>query len=160
VLKALAMVIFGLLLGMIGTDVNSGVARFSFDVPELSDGIEFVAVAMGMFGFAEIILNLEQKEKREVFTSKVTNLMPRMADLKRAFPAILRGTALGSVLGILPGGGALLSDPGRVHHGRDQTVVEAVEKQHAGQVRQIARSVLARAALPLHGRIPRCGDQA
>ncbi|HYF57392.1 MAG TPA: tripartite tricarboxylate transporter permease [Burkholderiaceae bacterium] len=109
VLKALAMVIFGLLLGMIGTDVNSGVARFSFDVPELSDGIEFVAVAMGMFGFAEIILNLEQGEKREVFTSKVTNLFPRMADFKVAFPAILRGTALGSVLGILPGGGAVLA---------------------------------------------------
>jgi TctA family transporter len=109
VLKALAMVIFGLLLGMIGTDVNSGVARFSFDVPELSDGIEFVAVAMGMFGFAEIILNLEQKEKREVFTSKVTNLFPQWDDLKRAFPAILRGTGLGSLLGILPGGGAVLA---------------------------------------------------
>jgi TctA family transporter len=109
VLKALAMVIFGLLLGMIGTDVNSGVARFSFDIPELSDGIEFVAVAMGMFGFAEIILNLEQKEKREVFTSKVTNLMPKWVDFRRAFPAILRGTALGSVLGILPGGGAVLA---------------------------------------------------
>ncbi|MCX7230326.1 MAG: tripartite tricarboxylate transporter permease [Burkholderiales bacterium] len=109
VIKALAMVIFGLLLGMIGTDVNSGVARFSFDIPELSDGIEFVAVAMGMFGFAEIILNLEQKENREVFTSKVTNLMPQWADFKRAFPAILRGTSLGSVLGILPGGGAVLA---------------------------------------------------
>ena len=109
VLKALAMVIFGLLLGMIGTDVNSGVARFSFDVPELSDGIEFVAVAMGMFGFAEIILNLEQKENREVFTSKITNLFPQWADLKRAFPAILRGTGLGSLLGILPGGGAVLA---------------------------------------------------
>jgi TctA family transporter len=94
---------------MIGTDVNSGVARFSFDVPELSDGIEFVAVAMGMFGFAEIILNLEQKEKREVFTSKVTNLMPRWDDFKQAFPAILRGTGLGSLLGILPGGGAILA---------------------------------------------------
>jgi putative tricarboxylic transport membrane protein len=109
VLKALAMVIFGLLLGMIGTDVNSGVARFSFDIPELSDGIEFVAVAMGMFGFAEIILNLEQKENREVFTSKITNLFPQWADLKRAFPAILRGTGLGSLLGILPGGGAVLA---------------------------------------------------
>ena len=109
VLKALAMVIFGLLLGMIGTDVNSGVARFSFDVPELSDGIEFVAVAMGMFGFAEIILNLEQKENREVFTSKITNLFPQWDDLKRAFPAILRGTGLGSLLGILPGGGAVLA---------------------------------------------------
>ena len=109
VLKALCMVLFGLLLGMIGTDVNSGVARFSFDVPELSDGIEFVAVAMGMFGFAEIILNLEQKENREVFTNKVTNLMPRWDDFKQAFPAILRGTGLGSVLGILPGGGAILA---------------------------------------------------
>jgi putative tricarboxylic transport membrane protein len=109
VFKALAMVVFGLLLGMIGTDVNSGVARFSFDVPELSDGIEFVAVAMGMFGFAEIILNLEQKEKREVFTAKVTGLMPRMDDFKKAFPAILRGTSLGSLLGILPGGGAVLA---------------------------------------------------
>ncbi len=109
VLKALAMVVFGLLLGMVGTDVNSGVARFSFDVPELSDGIEFVAVAMGMFGFAEIILNLEQKEKREVFTSKVTNLFPRWDDFKVALPAILRGTGIGSLLGILPGGGAVLS---------------------------------------------------
>ncbi len=109
VIKALAMVIFGLLLGMIGTDVNSGVARFSFDIPELSDGIEFVAVAMGMFGFAEIILNLEQRENREVFTSKVTNLFPRWSDFKTAFPAILRGTTLGSVLGILPGGGAVLA---------------------------------------------------
>jgi TctA family transporter len=109
VIKALAMVIFGLLLGMIGTDVNSGVARFSFDVPELSDGIEFVAVAMGMFGFAEIILNLEQRENREVFTSKVTNLFPRWSDFKTAFPAILRGTSLGSLLGILPGGGAVLA---------------------------------------------------
>jgi TctA family transporter len=109
VLKALCMVIFGLLLGMIGTDVNSGVARFSFDVPELSDGIEFVAVAMGMFGFAEIILNLEQKENREVFTSKVTNLFPRWDDFKQALPAIIRGTGIGSVLGILPGGGAVLA---------------------------------------------------
>jgi TctA family transporter len=109
VLKALAMVVFGLLIGMVGTDVNSGVARFSFDVPELSDGIEFVAVAMGMFGFAEIILNLEQREKREVFTNKVTNLFPQWADLKRAAPAILRGTTLGSLLGILPGGGAVLA---------------------------------------------------
>ncbi len=109
VLKALAMVVFGLLIGMVGTDVNSGVARFSFDVPELSDGIEFVAVAMGMFGFAEIILNLEQRENREVFTNKVTNLFPKWADIKHAAPAILRGTGLGSVLGILPGGGAVLA---------------------------------------------------
>ena len=109
VVKALAMVVLGLLFGMIGTDVNSGTARFSFDVPELSDGIEFAAVAMGMFGFAEIILNLEQKENREVFTSKVKGLMIKWVDFKEAFPAIVRGTGLGSVLGILPGGGAVLA---------------------------------------------------
>ncbi|MFN5806386.1 MAG: tripartite tricarboxylate transporter permease [Burkholderiales bacterium] len=106
---ALAMVVLGLLLGMIGTDVNSGVARFSFDIPELSDGIEFVAVAMGMFGFAEIILNLEQREKREVFTSKVGGLMPSASEFKQSVFPMIRGTALGSFLGILPGGGAVLS---------------------------------------------------
>ena len=107
--KALAMVVLGLLLGMIGTDVNSGVARFSFDVPELSDGIEFAVVAMGMFGFAEIILNLEQRENREVFTSKVGSLLPTKAEFKRSIMPILRGTTLGSILGILPGGGAVLA---------------------------------------------------
>ena len=109
VLKALCMVVFGLLLGMIGTDVNSGVARFSFEIPELSDGIEFAVVAMGMFGFAEIILNLEQKENREVFTNKVGKLLPTMAEFKRSIMPMIRGTALGSVLGILPGGGAVLA---------------------------------------------------
>jgi TctA family transporter len=107
--KALAMVVLGLLLGMIGTDVNSGVSRFSLDIPELSDGIEFAVVAMGMFGFAEIIINLEQKENREVFTDKVKGLLPTWDDLKTAFPAMCRGTMLGSVLGVLPGGGAILA---------------------------------------------------
>src|SRR5919106_437980 len=110
--KAIAMVVFGLLLGLIGTDVNSGVLRFTFDIPELSDGIGFVVVAMGMFGTAEIIANLEQGEKREVFTARVGRLMPTREDVRRATPAVLRGTALGSFLGILPGGGALLSSFG------------------------------------------------
>ena len=108
-IKAIAMIVLGLLLGLVGTDVNSGVARFSFEIPELADGINFAAVAMGVFGFAEIIANLEQKDKREVFTSKVGRLMPSKAEFKYAYPAVLRGTALGSVLGVLPGGGALLS---------------------------------------------------
>ena len=82
VVKALGMVVLGLLLGMIGTDVNSGVARFSFDIPELTDGVEFAVVAMGMFGFAEIILNLEQKEDRSILAGKITGLFPTMADLK------------------------------------------------------------------------------
>ena len=108
-LKAIAMIILGLLLGLVGTDVNSGVARFSFDIPELSDGIGFVAVAMGVFGFAEIIVNLEKKDKREVFTSKVGSLLPNWSETKQAAPAVARGTLLGSILGILPGGGALLA---------------------------------------------------
>jgi putative tricarboxylic transport membrane protein len=108
-IKAIAMIVLGLLLGLVGTDVNSGVARFAFDVPELTDGIGFVAVAMGLFAFAEIAANVEKHEKREVFTDKVKNLLPTRADLKEAAPAIVRGTLLGSVLGILPGGGALLA---------------------------------------------------
>ncbi len=109
VVKALAMVVLGLLLGMIGTDVNSGVARFSFDIPELTDGVEFAVVAMGMFGFAEIILNLEQKEDRSILAGKIKGLFPTWEDLKASAWPIVRGTALGSFLGILPGGGATLS---------------------------------------------------
>jgi TctA family transporter len=108
-LKAIAMVVLGLLLGLIGTDVNSGVLRFTFDVPDLADGIGFVIVAMGMFGVTEIVANLEQKGEREVFLGKVKHLFPSKEDLKRSWGAVLRGTALGSFLGILPGGGALLS---------------------------------------------------
>ncbi len=107
--KAIAMVLLGLLLGLIGTDVNSGVLRFTFGIPELSDGIGFVVVAMGMFGLAEIISNLELKGTREVFTGKVKNLFPTGEDFRRAWPAVLRGTALGSFLGILPGGGSILA---------------------------------------------------
>ncbi|MDF3836576.1 tripartite tricarboxylate transporter permease [Cupriavidus basilensis] len=107
--KAIAMIVLGLLLGLVGTDVNSGAARFSFDVPELTDGLNFVSVAMGVFGFAEIIANLEQKDARETFTDHITNLFPTRDDFKRMIPAVLRGTVLGSALGILPGGGAALA---------------------------------------------------
>ncbi|CAG9178184.1 tripartite tricarboxylate transporter permease [Cupriavidus respiraculi] len=107
--KAISMIVLGLLLGLVGTDVNSGAARFSFDVPELTDGLNFVSVAMGIFGFAEIIANLEQKEHRETFTDHITTLFPTKADFKRMIPAVLRGTVLGSALGILPGGGASLA---------------------------------------------------
>src|SRR5262252_1156032 len=103
-IKAIAMVILGLLLGLVGTDVNSGVLRFAFGISEMADGIGFVTVAMGMFGIAEIIGNLEQKENREVFTSKVSNLWPSKEDWKRFWAPTIRGTALGSALGILPGG--------------------------------------------------------
>ncbi|MGE3569495.1 MAG: tripartite tricarboxylate transporter permease [Burkholderiales bacterium] len=107
--KAICMVLLGLLLGLIGTDVNSGTLRFTFGIPELADGIGVAIVAMGMFGITEIVVNLEQGSRREVFIGKVKHLYPSREDLKRSWGAILRGTGLGSVLGILPGGGALLS---------------------------------------------------
>ncbi|WP_382162577.1 tripartite tricarboxylate transporter permease [Hydrogenophaga sp. ANAO-22] len=109
-LKAVAMILLGLAFGLVGTDVNSGVARYSFDIPELTDGISFIAIAMGVFGYGEIIANLATpSDQREVFTAKVKGLMPTKEDFQRMTPAVLRGTALGSVLGILPGGGALMS---------------------------------------------------
>jgi TctA family transporter len=109
-LKAVGMIFLGLLLGLVGTDVNSGVARFSFDVPELTDGIGFIVIAMGVFGYGEIIMNLgKHASEREVFTSNVKGLMPTKQDFKRLVPAVLRGTALGAVLGILPGGGAVMA---------------------------------------------------
>lgn len=109
-LKAIAMIILGLLLGLLGTDVNSGVTRYSFDIPELIDGLGFVGVAMGVFGYGEIIANLSKPaEHREVFTSKLQGLFPTKEDFKNMIPAVFRGTALGSILGVLPGGGALLA---------------------------------------------------
>ncbi len=108
--KAIAMILLGLLLGMVGTDVNSGVPRYSFDLPELVDGIGFIVIAMGVFGYGEIISNLgKHASEREVFTANVTGLMPTKEDFKNMVPAVLRGTALGSLLGILPGGGAVMA---------------------------------------------------
>lgn len=108
--KAIAMIILGVLLGQINTDVMDGVPRYSFDIAELSDGIGFVTIAMGVFGFGEIIANLGMPaEHREVFTKDVKGLWPTKQDFKDAWPAVLRGTTLGSLLGVLPGGGALLA---------------------------------------------------
>jgi len=108
-LRAIGMIILGLLLGLVGTDVNSGTPRYTFDLPQLADGINFVVVAMGMFGLGEIISNLEHEENRSLVMKKVTGLMPTKDDLKRIVAPILRGTTLGSMLGILPGGGAMLA---------------------------------------------------
>ena len=120
--KAIGMIVLGLLLGLVGTDVNSGVSRFNFGIPELTDGIGFVAVAMGVFGFAEIIVNVEKKGQREVLTNNVGSVMPNVKEMKEAAPAVARGTLLGSILGILPGGGALLAS----------FAAYAVEKKLAG----------------------------
>lgn len=113
VIKAIGMAILGLLFGLIGTDVSSGVQRFTFGIVDLFNGLDFVVIAMGVFGITEIIVNLEEpEEKRTSFTQSVSGLgiwhLTR-DDFRRAWPAVLRGTAIGSILGILPGGGALLS---------------------------------------------------
>ena len=109
VLKAIAMILFGLLLSSVGSDIETGQSRMAFDIPELADGIGFVTVAMGVFGYAEIMRNLEQTESRDIVQSKITGLMPTWPDFKAAAPAIGRGTLLGSILGILPGGGAVIA---------------------------------------------------
>jgi len=108
VIKAIAMVFLGLMIGLIGTDVNTGAQRFTFNIPELSDGIDFAPIAMGLFGIAEIIANLEKRITRDVGETKITSLWPTREEFRQSWPAALRGTALGSVLGVLPGGGPTL----------------------------------------------------
>jgi putative tricarboxylic transport membrane protein len=108
-LKSVGMVLLGLILGLVGTDVNSGAQRYTFGIPELGDGIGFVIIAMGVFGFAEIITNLGTGTSRDVVASRIEGLWPGRKELKAAAPAILRGTVVGSILGVLPGGGAMLS---------------------------------------------------
>jgi len=110
-LKAITMIILGLLMGLVGTDVNSGMARFSFGIPELTDGLGTAQIAMGVFGFAEILINLEKQDQggRSLLAEKIARLWPTGAEARAAAPAVVRGTIIGSLLGILPGGGALLA---------------------------------------------------
>src|SRR6516164_9419143 len=110
VLKSVAMVVTGLLLSMVGSDLETGAGRMTFDIAELSDGIGFTNVAMGVVGFAEIIRNLEMsQESRDIVKAKIKGLMPTRQDLIDSSGAIARGTILGSLLGILPGGGAVVA---------------------------------------------------
>jgi TctA family transporter len=143
-LNAVAMVLLGLLLGLVGTDVNSGRERFTFDLPVLSDGIGFVPVAMGLFGVAEILINLEKRDNRYIGTV-IGRLMPTREEFRQATPAVLRGTLIGALLGILPGGGALLAsfaayafekkvaaDPSRFGQGAIEGVAAPESANNAG----------------------------
>lgn len=112
IVHALAMIVLGLLLGLVGTDVNSGAQRYAFGLPELADGFNFVIVAMGMFGIGEIIANLEDESRRDLGVKSVKGLMPTREDWRRMIAPTLRGTSLGAMLGILPGGGAALASFG------------------------------------------------
>jgi TctA family transporter len=111
-LKSIAMMVGGVGLGLVGTDVQTGQQRFTFDIPELSDGIGFAPMAMGMFGVAEIIRNLEMPEVRDALKTKISRLWLTKEQFRRVIGPVLRGTALGSIVGILPGGGAALSSMG------------------------------------------------
>ena len=146
VLKAIAMVVLGLLMSMVGSDLETGAGRMTFDFPELADGIGFTNIAMGVFGFAEIIRNLElPEESRDILKGKVTGLMPTRQDLINSSGAIARGTLLGSLLGILPGGGAVIAsfaaytfekkiakDPCTLRQGRHRGRRGARERQQRG----------------------------
>ncbi|MFO1143013.1 MAG: tripartite tricarboxylate transporter permease [Amaricoccus sp.] len=107
--KAVAMIILGLLLGLVGIDVNSGFERFTLGLPQLGEGIGIVGIAVGAFAICEIIVNLERKETRDFVTQKVEGLWLTREEFRAATPAVLRGTFLGSILGVLPGGGAILA---------------------------------------------------
>jgi len=176
--KAFAMVVIGLLLGLVGTDASSGTVRFTFGITQLYDGISFVAVAMGLFGFSEIIFNLEVKEKREVFTTRIQGLMPTWTDFKASWKAICRGTVLGSVIGILPGAGAIIppfasyalekklsSDPSRFGKGAIEGVAGPESANNAGAQTSFiplltmgipSNSIMALmiAAMMIHGIVP------
>ncbi len=136
VLKAIAMVCVGILLGLVGTDVNSGVTRFAFGWPELGDGLGFVALAMAFFGITDVILNLERDGKQDVFTSRLGSVLPSRADMRLCVPSIARGTALGSLLGILPGGGALLAS--FAAYMLEKKVAKAPRRFGEGDIRGVA----------------------
>ncbi len=109
VLKAIAMILVGLLLGLVGNDLTTGTGRYTFGRNELIEGISFVPVAIGLFGLSEIIVNLESTVTRDVFASRIKGLWIKWDEFKQALPAVLRGTGLGAALGVLPGGGSVLS---------------------------------------------------
>lgn len=108
-IKAIGMIVLGLLFGMVGTDVDSGEPRYNFNLGQLEDGLDFAVVAMGIFGLAEIMRNLSMREARISVTDKIGSLYPNRNEMRQSVPAIARGTAIGSALGVLPGGGAVLS---------------------------------------------------
>ncbi len=109
VIKAVAMIFMGLLFGIVGNDVQSGIARYTFGLESLYDGINFLPVVMGFFGIVEVITNLDQPQDRRMLDGKITGLWPNKEEFRQAWPAALRGTFLGALLGILPGGGAVLA---------------------------------------------------
>ena len=157
--KAIAMIIVGVLVGLVGIDVNSGAPRMTFGIPDITDGISFVPIAIGLFGIAEMIRNLERPQDRELAGMRISNLIPTRADLAAAFPAMVRGTSVGCVLGVLPGGGAALppfsayalekkiaADPSRFGKGAIEGVAVAGSRQQRRRTDQLRADADARPA--------------
>lgn len=138
VIKAFGMMLIGLLLGLVGTDVQTGAQRFTLGIPELADGFSVAAMAMGIFGLAEIVHNLESTESRKMIVSKITRLTPTLAELRQIVAPMFRGTLLGSLLGVLPGGGALLAS----------FSAYALEKRLSKTPEQFGRGAIAGVAAP------------
>ena len=136
--KALAMILFGLLLGSIGTDVQTGDQRFTFGIPAMLDGVGFIPLAMGLFAVTEVYRSLEQKTETVVVSGRITNLWPSRDDFARSWAAVLRGSGLGSALGILPGGGALLAS----------FVSYAVEKRLSAEPERFGKGAMEGVAAP------------
>ena len=145
VFKAVGMIVLGLLLATVGTDLETGDERMTFGVQRVADGIDFAVLAMGLFGFAEVLRTLDSKETREVVAQAIGRLLPTGEDMKRCIWPILRGTGLGSLLGILPGNGAVLGpfaaytvekklarDPGRFGAGAIEGVAGPESANNAG----------------------------
>jgi TctA family transporter len=135
-LNAVGMMLLGLVLGIVGTDVNSGTERFTFGVPELSDGISFVSLAMGLFGVCDVIDNLGDKTPRDVVVKKVSRALPTWNEFTECLGAIARGTGLGSLLGVLPGGGALLASFGA--YALEKRISAHPEAFGKGEIRGVA----------------------
>jgi putative tricarboxylic transport membrane protein len=137
-IRALMMACFGLIVGSIGQDTVSGTTRFTFGIVDLMDGVGLVPVVMGLFGISEILLNLETKIDQEVFQTKVKGLLPTLEDWIRCKWSIVRGTVIGFFLGILPGGGAVLSS----------FVAYAVEKKFSARPEDFGTGVIEGVAAP------------
>ena len=150
--KGLAMVALGLLFGVVGTDVNSGVVRFAFDVPSLFDGIGFTAIAVGLFAVAEIAANLESRTPREVFTGKIPRLMPSRYDLGDSAWPMARGTAVGALFGVLPGTGPALSS--FAAYMLEKKLAASPERFGAGAIEGVAAPEAANNAAAQTGFIP------
>lgn len=134
--KALMMAVVGIILGCVGIDATSGAQRFTFGILELNDGIGIVPLVMGLFGISEVLLNVEQSLKKEIFQSRLKGLLPSRQDWKDSAKPIARGSILGFFLGILPGGGALISS--FVSYGIEKRFSKHPEKFGQGAIEGVA----------------------